>query len=339
MPLISVIIPARNAARHISETLRDFQKQTFEDFEVIVCDNNSTDDTGRVTKRFCRCDARFKLRHVSAQSAGAARNYGLTQASGGIVVFFDADDRPETSFLGTFNDAFAEEGVDCVISDFRSENKAGRLLTERRNLPEGYAAPSALCVGMLAGRLRIAPTTIAYRSNMLARYDIKHLESVRCFEDMPLWFESALASRKIKSIAGSYAAYVIHEEQTTKETSAREDQFYCERAALDSMKERAEKLRGIGKVSRELAESLTVFIDEVMFPHLLVKHMSFCLKNRDTAKYRALYESDEFEKYIINSPKKLLSKYFKETWIKTLALIYFPALFERRYSPRGSVRQ
>lgn len=339
MPRISVIIPARNAAGHINETLRNFQKQSFEDFEVIICDNNSTDDTGKVAERFCRGDARFKLCEVPAQGAGVARNYGLTRASGEIVVFFDADDRPETSFLGTLSDAFAEEDVDCVISDFRSENQAEDLLTERRNLPEGYADAAALCVGMLVGRLRIAPTTIAHRRSMLAGYDVRYLEGVRCFEDMPLWFESALASRKIKSIAGCYAAYVIHEEQATKETSAREDQFYCERAALDSTKERVEKLRGMGKVTQELAEYLTAFIDEVMFPHLLVKHMSFCLKNRDAAKYLALYKSGEFEKYIINSPKKLLFKYFKETWIKTLALIYCPALFERRYSPSRVKRQ
>lgn len=339
MPRISVIIPARNAVGHIRETLRNFQKQSFEDFEVIVCNNHSTDSTAKITEDFCRRDARFKLCEVPAQGAGAARNYGLAQASGEIAVFFDADDRPETSFLKAFGDAFAEEEVDCVVSGFRSENKTGSSLTERRNLPEGYAAPAALCVGMLTGSLRIAPTTIAHRRSMLIEYDIRYLEDVRCFEDMPLWFESALAARRIKSIAGSYAAYVIHEEQTTRRTSTCEDQFYCERAALNSIKERVGKLRGRGKVSRNLAESLTAFIDEVMFPHLLVKHMSYCLKNGVAAKYRALHKSDEFKKYIIDSPKKLLFKHFKETWGKTLALTYCPALFERHYSRRGVEKQ
>lgn len=327
-------MPVHNAARHISKTLLKFQNQTFDDFEVIICNNCSTDNTAKIAEDFCRQDARFRLCEVPEQGAGIARNYGFARASGEIVVFFDADDSPKASFLETFSDAFAEEEVGCIITDFRSEDNAGRLLIKHKNLPAGYVDPAALCIDMLVGKLRIAPTTIAHRRSMLIEYDIRYLENIRCFEDMPLWCEAALAARKVKSIADNLAACVFHEEQITKETSSLEEQFYCERVALNSIKDRVEKLYGVGRISLELAKSLTVFIDEVMFPHLFVKHMSFCLKKRDAAKYRALYKSDEFEKYIISSPKKLLFKYFKETWIKTLVLIYCPALFEHRYSPR-----
>lgn len=339
MPRISVIIPAHNAARHIGKTLLRFQNQSFDNFEIIVCNNYSTDNTAKITEDFCRRDTRFKLFEVPAQGAGVARNYGLAKASGEIVVFFDADDRPETSFLGTFSDAFADGEVDCVITDFRSEDNTGRLLAEHKNLPAGRVDPVSLCMNLLTGRLHIGPTTIAHRRSMLVEYDIKYLENIRCFEDEPLWCEAALAARKVKSVASSPAAYVSHEEQTTKETSSLEDQFYCERVALDSIKERVGKLRGRGKVNRKQAESLTAFINEVMFPHLLVKHMSFCLKNGGAEKYRALYESDEFKKYIIDPPKQRLFKYFKETWGKTQALIYCPTLFERHYSRRTAEKQ
>ncbi|MFQ3308532.1 MAG: glycosyltransferase involved in cell wall biosynthesis [Candidatus Nanohaloarchaea archaeon] len=88
MTQLSVIIPAYNDAEHLEELLETVRDQQFEDYEVIVKDAESTDDTEEVAKSF---DVQF----VSSEDHGPgdARNQGVEKAEGDIVLFLDADTR------------------------------------------------------------------------------------------------------------------------------------------------------------------------------------------------------------------------------------------------------
>jgi glycosyltransferase involved in cell wall biosynthesis len=90
MPLISVIVPARNAEATIRDTIASVLRQTFEDFELIVIDDGSTDGTRAVIDRI----ADDRLRYVSFENAGlaAARNRGIERSNGAFISFIDADD-------------------------------------------------------------------------------------------------------------------------------------------------------------------------------------------------------------------------------------------------------
>lgn len=89
-PLVSVIVPAFNAERWISETLRSVLSQTHASLQVIVVDDGSTDATAEKVCSFS--DARISLISQANQGAAAARNRGLGLASGDLIQFLDADD-------------------------------------------------------------------------------------------------------------------------------------------------------------------------------------------------------------------------------------------------------
>ena len=91
-PLISVIIPAFNAASVIGETLESVRHQTFENFEVIMVDDGSTDDTSAIAQKFCVSDPRFSLIRQANCGVSAARNRAIRQARGEWIAFLDADD-------------------------------------------------------------------------------------------------------------------------------------------------------------------------------------------------------------------------------------------------------
>lgn len=332
MPQISVIIPAKDAGWCIGSTLNAFRRQTYRDFEVIVCNDHSTDDTRKIVSLFAGHDKRFKLCDSPSESAGAARNHGFSLASGEFVVFFDADDKPDADYLESFSDAFAGSKVDCVLSGCSFGNVAGETLSRRETSCDGYLDKIDFCVGTMTGQFSILSFNIAFRQSMLRKFDIKFLEGVDCFEDLPFWLESALVSRRVRSIVSSHAKYVKHQRQMTKQTVKLEDQFYCERTALHRVRASVRKLRGYGELSSGDCTFLTRFIDEVMFPHLLIKHMSFCLKRNDTEKYYRLYESKEAADHIFNCRKSLLLfKYFKNTWMKVVLLNINPRFLEHYY--------
>jgi glycosyltransferase involved in cell wall biosynthesis len=89
-PGVSIVIPACNAGQFIAEAIDSVLAQTFTDFEVIVVDDGSTDDTREVVARFTD----HRLRYVYQDHAGvsAARNAGIRQAQGRYIAFLDADD-------------------------------------------------------------------------------------------------------------------------------------------------------------------------------------------------------------------------------------------------------
>jgi glycosyltransferase involved in cell wall biosynthesis len=89
-PLVSVILPTFNRAYIIEQAVRSVLAQTFEDFEVLVVDDGSTDDTERVVMAMRDPRLRY-LRHETNQGGAAARNTGIAAARGEYVAFLDSD--------------------------------------------------------------------------------------------------------------------------------------------------------------------------------------------------------------------------------------------------------
>ncbi|SEA54641.1 glycosyltransferase family 2 protein [Psychroflexus halocasei] len=94
-PLVSIIIPTFNRAHLIGETLDSVLAQTYQNWECIVVDDGSTDDTDAVMKTYCDKDARFKYYHRPDEhlpGGNGARNYGFKMSQGEYINWFDSDD-------------------------------------------------------------------------------------------------------------------------------------------------------------------------------------------------------------------------------------------------------
>ncbi len=96
MPRVSVIIPTYNRAALLCETLASVFAQTFQDYQVIVVDDGSTDDTPEQLREL---GARVIVEHTAHAGEGAARNAGLDRARGEYIAFLDSDDLWDARFL------------------------------------------------------------------------------------------------------------------------------------------------------------------------------------------------------------------------------------------------
>ena len=100
-PLISIIIPARNEKLNILRCLESIQKQTYSNFEVIVVDDNSTDDTYHIANQFCQNDDRFSLLKLNNDDKtwvgkNRACHEGSKISNGSLLLFIDADTEHQT---------------------------------------------------------------------------------------------------------------------------------------------------------------------------------------------------------------------------------------------------
>src|SRR5882724_11938707 len=91
-PLFSVVIPTYNRAGLISRTLNSVLCQTYQDFEVIVVDDASTDDTEQILEPLIRTQKIRYIKHDQNYERAKSRNTGMENASGHFLTFLDSDD-------------------------------------------------------------------------------------------------------------------------------------------------------------------------------------------------------------------------------------------------------
>ena len=134
-PLVSVIIPAYNYARFIAEAVASIQSQTYSNWEMIVVDDGSTDDTEAVVKSLAADEPRIAYFRQDNARQAAARNNGIRHAKGKYFQFLDADDLIEPQKLER-QVAFLEQhtAVDITYGGVRyfSSERAGERLLSRQ---------------------------------------------------------------------------------------------------------------------------------------------------------------------------------------------------------------
>jgi glycosyltransferase involved in cell wall biosynthesis len=136
-----VVIPAWNAARTLADALASVQAQTFRDFEAVIVDDGSTDDTPAIARRFCEADSRFILRTQTHAGVSVARNHGIRQSRGNWIAFLDADDvwlpeKLERQMALSYEDPRAN----FVFTNFYfwdGQRNLGVKYADRQPLPEG----------------------------------------------------------------------------------------------------------------------------------------------------------------------------------------------------------
>lgn len=91
--LVSIITPSYNCSKYISETIKSIRAQTYQNWELLITDDCSNDDTRDIIKWYCNLDSRIKLLCLIHNSgAGVARNNSIKEARGKYIAFCDADD-------------------------------------------------------------------------------------------------------------------------------------------------------------------------------------------------------------------------------------------------------
>ena len=113
-PLISVVIPAYNAEQFLDETLESVLSQTYENWECIIVNDGSTDNTESIAKKWCEKDARFRYFYKENSGASDTRNFGIKEARGEYIAFLDADDLYMPNFLEVCIENLVEKDVDLV---------------------------------------------------------------------------------------------------------------------------------------------------------------------------------------------------------------------------------
>lgn len=115
---ISVIVPVYNAEKYIERCVDSLLHQGFDDFELILVDDGSTDNSAKIINALAAKHDFVRTLTNANGGAASARNLGIDNANGDYIAFIDADDTVEPSYLEELYNAAAESGAELVMCDY-----------------------------------------------------------------------------------------------------------------------------------------------------------------------------------------------------------------------------
>lgn len=208
--LFSIIIPIYNRAHTLPKCLDSIIVQEFEDFECILIDDGSKDNSLEVCKEYAVKDSRFKVFHKQNGGVSTARNLGLEKAKGEWIVFVDSDDRILSNHLAQFKNMFDQnKDIDIVFCGLQYEGGINHpahtykqnVFIGKEQIKKMFAETDVLQYMCACDR--------SYRKKIVDKYLIRFDTSLPISEDRLFCY------KVLKYVSGTamsaYATYVINE--------------------------------------------------------------------------------------------------------------------------------
>ena len=127
-PKISIIVPVYNLEIYIEKTVRSLQAQTYNNFEIVIVDDGSTDSSLSIIRKMASEDSRIIFTSQSNGGAAKARNAGLSLSTGEFITFVDGDDMLSPNVIADNIGYFADGSIDWVAFSIRRTNNKGKYI-------------------------------------------------------------------------------------------------------------------------------------------------------------------------------------------------------------------
>lgn len=240
--VISVIVPVHNGEETIKRCINSILKQKYENIEIIVVDDNSTDSTNDIVKELSEKSANITCIKLTEGSKGVsyARNIGLDIAKGEYIGFVDADDFISENMYDMMLSKLRTLNSDVIICAYSFLYEDGKTVNPTEYLTDAYKASfsteEALLELMKMDHARFTGHVWdkLYKKEIIG--DIKFAEGIHCFEDTLFNVEVMIKANRIDFFNTSLYWYYVNEASVTN--SRYNDKIYSSIQAL----ERIEKL-------------------------------------------------------------------------------------------------
>lgn len=202
---ISVIVPIYNAEKYLDKSLSSLTQQTFQDFEVLLINDGSKDNSAAICKKYSLIDQRFKLFNKENGGSASARQMGMDNLCGRYCIVCDADDWVEANMLEQLYLATNNEQVDMVISDFfvDYDNGKQRIISHKGiDLKQ-----ESLVRGLLCQKIMGSTNNKLIRSELFRKFQISYLSGINMGEDLLVVLKLLQHPLSITYCKGAYYHY------------------------------------------------------------------------------------------------------------------------------------
>lgn len=333
---VSVIVPVYNSEKYLNDCIQSIVKQTLPNIEIILVDDGSTDESGRICDEYAKNDSRIQVYHIPNGGAAKARNIGLLNASGEYVGFVDSDDWVEPNMYSVLYNSAKNQDADivwCNVLKNESEKQKKYIPSKIYNKMgiESVIYPLLIanvdetnCKSVIRGSVCIR----IFRKSMIDQFNITFPEEFVYNEDGMFCIQSTLNASRYVYLGNEY--------------------LYHNRCVSDSITKRyIENLWSRQRGIKKYLEQITVQesypfqtqIDKKMFDVAI-----YCIENEcrnqntklaDKQIKRICSDSLTLEAIKKTSLKKLCRIKQLYYWgIKTKSVFFIRMAFNRRYKSK-----
>lgn len=166
---VSIIVPIYNAEKYLRRCVQSILNSTYQELEVILVDDGSTDSSAGICDDYAKYDKRVHVIHKKNEGAEMARVEGIEKASGTYMMFVDADDYITEKIVDQALSAMKRNGADIVCFDYLKNDQRGFAIDREENLDKKIAIENMLVRKKLDGNLWCK----IYKANLVKAPNVK----------------------------------------------------------------------------------------------------------------------------------------------------------------------
>jgi teichuronic acid biosynthesis glycosyltransferase TuaG len=198
--LISIITPSYNSEKFISKTIESVINQTYQNWEMIIVDDCSPDNSNKIVEEYCKKDSRIKLIKLEKNSGPAvARNRAIEEAKGRYIAFLDADDLWKPEKLEKQINFMKENNLVFTYSSYD-------LIDEEGNFMGTFKTKEIISYESMLKTNSVGCLTVIYDADMLGKM---FMPNILKHQDYGLWLKILKKINSTKGIIEPLAVYRI----------------------------------------------------------------------------------------------------------------------------------
>lgn len=210
IPLISIVIPVYNAEAYFPHCMESVLNQTYENYEVVLVDDGSSDYSGEMCDKYADTYYQVRVFHQQNKGQSAARNFGVLQSKGTLVLFIDADDYVSSDYLEYLYMLMNKYSVDISCARFeRCGDVKEQIKTDKSE--KILSSEEALIKMCYCDEIDVTPIAKLYKKEILLKYP--YPEGV-IFEDMAMACKHIAEAKVIVLGNKVIYHYTIHQGST-----------------------------------------------------------------------------------------------------------------------------
>ena len=200
--LISIIVPIYNVEKYLRQCLDSIMNQTYRNFECLLIDDGSTDNSADICREYASKDSRFRYFEKENGGVSSARNLGIERSGGAYITFIDSDDWVDSDYLEVLYNALIDENADISVSTYKRFHMAENCWYFH-SFQRGYEKRVFTNQELIDEFIALDNFDYSYRfvCGKLVRKDlldnIAFNEMTTLGEDMEFWLKLYLISNKI----------------------------------------------------------------------------------------------------------------------------------------------
>lgn len=322
--LVSIIIPAYNAASRVKFTLESIINQDYDNIEIILVNDSSLDETESIARQTLSGSSRtFRIiNHGVNKGECASRNTGINASRGEYICFIDADDMIEQTFVSSLLRAIKRDDCDIAfcgcIDRFLDTNIPDKVFRATKQRP--YAASGESFINS-----KIVPPvwSCMYKGGWLRKNDLTFCEGCSAGGDIDFITRALCVAEKVTFIEGNLYIYVHHSEMgSTRDANTSEKKFTRYEHNTNAQTVTAEFL-----MKHSQSEQLRLTANKILMPNTLIRRLNIYSVRNNKAGYDSFLQDKTNKEVIRRALDLYVLKNKPEVFAKAIMILYAPGIY------------